>query len=102
MLATSIAEPILFRSPTHQLYLEYVGKLRPHVDHWVICLNIGGNPVIRCIDCGEDLTGRIHSEIVREALIRHEGHILKCTASGHEVSVICETCHEEIAASTPF
>lgn len=83
------------------VFLEYVGTLRPHVGHRMICVLESGKPVIRCADCDVTIsTGSMYPRVL-ECVSRHVGHDLICVKRGPEVYVVC-ACGADVVASVPF
>ncbi|WP_224962773.1 hypothetical protein [Geomonas subterranea] len=83
------------------VFLEYVGTLRRHVGHRIICVMEDGKPVVRCADCDQTIaSGSLYPHVL-ECVSRHVGHELKCEERGIEVYVTC-ACGEDVVASIPF
>lgn len=99
----SFSSPHLNKPRVYQAYPQYVGTMRPHVGHKVVCVVKNGVPIVRCADCGEDITGMFYNPRILEAVGTHLGHTLKCVTRENEVYVICETCDgKDVVGSTPF
>lgn len=103
----AVMQTILIPTPSSNLhfridvFLEYVGTLRPHVGHRIVCVMESGKPVIRCADCDQTIaSGSLYPHVL-ECVSRHVGHDLKCEMRGIEVYVTC-ACGEDVVASVPF
>lgn len=90
------------RPLVHQAYPQFVGILKPHVGHRIVCVQKDGLPVVLCESCGVEFTGNLKfNPRIMEAVGTHVGHVLKCVTRGNEVYVVCE-CGKDVVGSTPF
>lgn len=89
------------RTLVHQVFPQYVGIMRPHVGHKMICVVEQGIPIVKCADCDQPLTGKFYNPRVLECVGQHVGHALQCETRGNEIYVTC-ACGKDVVGSTPF
>lgn len=85
----------------HQTFPQYVGIMRPHVGHKIVCVVVQGIPIVKCADCDQGISGKIYNHRILECVGNHVGHDLKCATRGHEVFITC-ACGKDVVGSTPF
>lgn len=85
----------------HQLFPQFIGVMRPHVGHSVVCVMQQGIPIVKCADCDQALTGKFYNPRVLECVGRHLGHQLRWETRGNELYISC-ACGKDVVGSTPF
>lgn len=90
-----------FTLPVCQVFPQYVGIMRPHVGHRIVCVMEKGVPTVKCADCNAEISGTFHNPYILECVRIHVGHDLKCVTRENEVYVTC-ACGRDVVGSTPF